>query len=483
MQKHLAAGIVGRVGWAGLEAIVSALVSLAALLGIARLIGASEFGLGALALGVVWIVFVVPQCLFQDALVRNPQASRRHFDSAWTATLLLSLLAVLICIALTAPLAAFFREPRFSAVFLSFSIALIPHAVTAPLIAERRREMDFRLVAIDRVIATSVGTAVGAGCALAGLGVWSLVAQQGVSGVLGLMIMLIYSPLKPRFKLAIRDLKPMVRFGSSIVGTQFLVDLGPGLFMIYIGRIGDLTLAGYWGLANRIVEVFRVIFTQAAYQLALAHFARIQEQPSLLGRVVRGANVCLSIIALPGLILIIVIGPDIIKFLLGEAWLPAAPAAQILAVGVMIRLRRLMDQVALNALGNSEVALWAHLLEAAVSTAALFLLAPKALAWIALLKAIQPIIGYLVIAVRSIEMTGRSAARECWDLSLDLILVAVISLIIWYLHLFLIDESLLLVLVASPVVAIIAAAFMMMVLRPAAALDAWSVLRPRSDVS
>jgi teichuronic acid exporter len=481
MQKRLATGIVGRVGWAGLEAIWSVLISLVALLGIARLIGVSEFGLGTLALGIVTIVFLVPDCLFQDAIVRSPQASRRHFDSAWTATLLLSLLAVLICMPLAAPLAAFLQEPRLSAVFLGFSIVLVLQTATVPLIAERRRELDFRLCAISRVSATSAGAFFGVGCALAGLGVWSMVAQQGVASVLSLMIMLIYAPLKPRFKLAIGDLKPLARFGSSIVLTELLVMLGPRVILIYVARIGDLPLVGYWGFANRMVDVFRSVFTTAAYQLALAHFAKIQEQPRLLGQVVRGANVCLSTIAFPGLILILVVGPDIIEFLLGGAWLPGAPAAQILAVGVMIRLRRLMDQVALNALGHSEVALWAHLLETAVTIAALFLLAPRTLVWIALLKAIEPIIGYLVIAVRSVEMTGRSAARECFDLLLDLILVAVISMMIWYLHLFFIDESLLLVLVASAIVAIIAAAFMMMVLRPAAALEAWSVLRARSD--
>ena len=72
--------------------------------------------------------------------------------------------------ALAAPLAAFFREPRFSAVFLSFSIALIPEAATAPLIAERRRALDFRLAAIRRMAARGIGVAVGVGCALAGLG-------------------------------------------------------------------------------------------------------------------------------------------------------------------------------------------------------------------------------------------------------------------------------------------------------------------------
>ena len=304
-----------------------------------------------------------------------------------------------------------------------------------------------------------------------------MVAQELAIGVLSLMIMLIYSPVKPGLKFAFADLKPMLRFSSSIVMTQFVIQLGSRLFLIYIGRVGDLTLAGYWSLANRLVDVLWRILNQALYQFALAHFARIQEQRSLLGHVVRNANMWLATIVFPGLVLIAVIGPALVEFLLGEAWRPAGPAVQILAIGVIIRLRRLMDHVALNALGNSEIALWAHLLETVVIIGALFLLSPKTLFWIAVLKALQPTIGYWLIAVRAVAMTERSAARELLDLFLDVVHVAVIGVVLWCLHLFFADESLVLVLVASPIVAMITAVFMVMIFRRAAALEAWSMVR------
>ena len=480
MRKLLTGKIVGGVSWAGLEAISSLLVSFVALLGIARLIGASEFGLGSLALGIVTMVGVVPQCLFHDALVRSPRVTSAHYDSVWTAGLLSSLLIALMCMAMAAPLAAFFREPRFSAVFLSLSITLIPDAAIVPLIAERRREMDFRLAALQYLAARSVGATCGVGCALAGLGVWSVVAQQWVTSLLSLTILLIYSPLSPKLRLEIDLLKPMIKFTSPIVVTQFLTGLGPSLILVYVARVGDLRLVGYWGLANRLVDVPGRIINHALYHVMLSHFAKVQEQRSLLGQMVRAVNVWLATIVFPGLILMVVIGPDIIEFLLGEAWLPAGLAVQILALGVIIRLRYLMDHVALNALGNSEIALSAYLLETVVILAALFMLSPTTLGWIALIKALQPIIGYCIIATRSVQMTGRSAATECLDLFLDFIMIATVGLIAWVFYLYLVDEALLLVLVASPIIAMITAVFMMLVLRPASALDAWSMMRARS---
>ena len=79
----------------------------------------------------------------------------------------------------------------------------------------------------------------------------------------------------------------------------------------------------------------------------------------------------------PSLILVAIFGTDIIGFLLGDEWLPAGIAAQILAIGAIIQLRRLMDHVGLNALGHSSIALQAYLLEACLTTAALFLFMPS----------------------------------------------------------------------------------------------------------
>jgi O-antigen/teichoic acid export membrane protein len=364
MPKKSAWIAIRNVGWAGVEALTSVLVSLIAMLGIARMVGAAEFGLGALALGITQILTVVLGSLFHDALVRNPGLERRHFDSAFTATVLLSLIAFLICLALAQPLAIFFKEPRFTLVFIVMAVGLIPEAAGATLVAERRRELDFRLVTLHFMAARGFGAIAGVICAVAGLGVWSLVVQQYVTTVLALIVLLIFGSHRPRFRLVIADLIPMVRFTCSIIATQFVIQFSLRLMLIYVARVGDLTLAGYWGLADRLVDALQRTITNALYHVSLSHFSKVQDNHERLGVLVRQANVWLASLVFPGLALLAVVGPEVIDFLLGEAWLPAGVAVQVLAIGVIIQLRRLMDHVALNALGYSEVAFVAYLFEA-----------------------------------------------------------------------------------------------------------------------
>lgn len=467
------------VAWSALEATSSVLVSLVALLGIARLIGAAEFGLGALALGLVQILTVVLGSLFHDALVRGHDVGQRQVNAAWTAALLLGLLAFAGCLLLAWPLAEFFREPRFAMVFVVLAATLIPDAIAANLIAERRRAMDFRLVAVQYLIGRGSGAALGVLLAWYGYGVWSMVAQQVLTSLVILAILLLRSPFQPRWSADFAVLRPLVRFTSSIIGTQFVIQLGERLILSYVARVGDLTLAGYWGLATRLIDNLVRTINDSLYHVSLSYFAKVQDRPVELGALVRQANGWLVALVLPSLAVLAVLAPQVIELLLGPSWLPAAAATQILAIGAIFQLRRLMDHVALNALGHSDGPLWAHVVETAVVTAALFGLMPLSLAVIAVLRALRPLIGYAMIGWQSIPMTARSRWRELLDWGLDLGLLAAIVLVIHMLSQTMPANQPVLLLTSSAALALLTALALSVLLRPGIAERIWSLAGAR----
>jgi O-antigen/teichoic acid export membrane protein len=172
-----------------------------------------------------------------------------------------------------------------------------------------------------------------------------------------------------------------------------------------------------------------------------------------------------------------VFGTDIVGFLLDEAWLPAGPAAQILAIGAIIQLRRLMDHVALNALGRSGIALQAYLLEACLTTAGLFLFMPSMLWVVALFRAVQPLYGFCLIVYRSMRLTMRRWQSELLDLAVDLLLTLGTAVVVWNIRPYLAAQPMIVTLVIEAVIAMIAAGLLCALLRPAMVRHAWSALR------
>lgn len=475
VDKRRFAGIKN-VGWAGIEAVSSVLVSVVALLGIARLIGPTEFGLGALALGTVQILTVVIGSLFHDALVRDPDVDERHVNAAWTVSLVLAVLAFLFCTALASPFAAYYDAVELGPVFIAFAFTLIPDAVVANLIAERRRALDFRLVTVQYLLARTLGALVGVAMAFAGYGVWSMVGQQVITSLVGLVVMTWWTPFRLRPSLAIGLLKPLLTFTLSIIATQFVIQLSQRLLLFYVGRVSGVTAAGYWGLADRIIDTIQRTVTNALYHVSLSHFAKVQDQPAKLGAVVREANGWLVPAIFPGLLIIAVFGTDIIRLILGDAWLPAGTATQILAIGAVIQLRRLMDHVALNALGHSGIALQAYLLEAGVIIVALFVFSPATLAIVAVFRTFQPLIGYCLIAYRAQAMTDRGWPDELRALGLDLLIAAAALGLAWSIHRYDPGGSSWLLLIIGSMAAYLGAVLATILLRPALTRKAWETL-------
>lgn len=465
------------VAWAGIEAVSSVLVSIVALLGIARLIGPTEFGLGALGLGTVQILSVVIGSLFHDALVRDPKVTDKHVNVAWTVSLIVSIAAVALCVLLATPLSNYYEAPKLAAVLIAFSLMLIPDAVVAPLIAERRRALDFRLVTVQYLIARLGGALVGVTMAIAGYGVWSMVAQQLITSALGLIIVLWRTPFRVRPHMNLSLLTPLLTFTSSIIATQFVIQFAQRIVLFYVGRVSGITAAGYWGLADRIIDTLQVTITNALYHVSLSHFAKVQDRREQLGQVIRQANHWLVPAIFPSLVLVAIFGTDIIGFLLDDEWLPAGIAAQILAIGAIIQLRRLMDHVALNALGHSNVALQAYLLEACLTTAVLFLFMPSMLWAVAIFRTIQPLYGYCLIVYRSMQRTMRRWQTELLDLIVDGLLVITTAVVVWNVKPYLASQNTIVMLIIAGIIAMVTAGLLCLILRPGMVQSAWSEIR------
>jgi len=89
-------GIRRDAAWSGLEAAVSAGLSILTSFAIARIIGPSELGIGTAATAVHVVLWVVVNALFADALVQRPAVNDRVLSSAFWASTTVGCMAVLL---------------------------------------------------------------------------------------------------------------------------------------------------------------------------------------------------------------------------------------------------------------------------------------------------------------------------------------------------------------------------------------------------
>ena len=171
--------------WSGLEAGVSAILSIVTSFVVARIVGPGEFGIGAAATAVHIILWVVVNALFADALVQRARIDDRILSSAFWASLAVGCIALLLQASAGWGLAALLGDHRLVPMALLLAAPLPLVGAAGVIQGLLTRERAYRALALRTLIGQGLGTAVGVSAAFAGAGGWALVCQQAVTTTVG----------------------------------------------------------------------------------------------------------------------------------------------------------------------------------------------------------------------------------------------------------------------------------------------------------
>src|SRR5690606_26996455 len=128
--------------------------------------------------------------------IQKQHADRRHFDTAWTLNLVFYA-ALSVALLLAAPLAAaFYREPRLTAVLQVLAIGFVISGLSNIGIVQFRKELNFRSEFILFVTQKVAGVCVTVPLALALRSYWALVVGSIVSNAIGVMLSYIVHPFR-----------------------------------------------------------------------------------------------------------------------------------------------------------------------------------------------------------------------------------------------------------------------------------------------
>ena len=175
MSAELGASIKRAVIWRSGSQIASQVVAWAATLMVIRILDPADYGLFAMTQVVIVFLNFLNGYGFAGSLIREPELTEQRIRQAFGMLLLVNGGLALLQIGLAPLAAAYYRHPQVeqflraqALIFLSTPFISIPEVLLM-------RQMDFRRQALVNLVATLVSAGVALGCALGGLGVWTLV--------------------------------------------------------------------------------------------------------------------------------------------------------------------------------------------------------------------------------------------------------------------------------------------------------------------
>src|SRR4030088_3296938 len=108
--------------WLMLFTVLQRCLGLVSTIILARLLIPADFGLVAMGTAIFAGLEIVSTFSFDLALIQNQKGERKHYDTAWTFTVIFASVNAIAMAALAIPVAAFFGEPRL--VWIMYALAL-----------------------------------------------------------------------------------------------------------------------------------------------------------------------------------------------------------------------------------------------------------------------------------------------------------------------------------------------------------------------
>lgn len=355
------------------------LMSAVAFIVVGRQLEPAEFGVVALASGVIAILFALTESGLTAYIVRHPSPDETVLRTAFWCSLAFGTGLCLALLAAAGVIASVFDEPNLSPVLRWLSMSIVFGAVATVPAALLQRDMRFRALAGRGAAATLVGSILAIVLAIMGAGVWALVAQALVAALIGAVLAWVTARWRPGFTFDADQARRMLKFGSQVLSIDLLLQARDRGEEFVLAATATATTLGYWSVATRLIKLLQDTGSLVIGTVATPAFSKLQGDRERLARAYEASMAATGVIIFPTMLFLAASSEHVVPLVLGEQWATTAEVAQIAAVTAAVGVFSYFDRTVFVAVGRLRAELVLALMIVSSHLLIVFLAAPHGL--------------------------------------------------------------------------------------------------------
>lgn len=330
----------------------NAVMKVAVLIVLARLLSPLEFGLIGAALVVVSFGEIASRLGIGPAVVQRPELHDDHLRAGFAISMALALsiaVAVYFCASF---IAEFFRMHELAPIVQV--MALIFPIVGLGIVAEGliQREMRFKALAGIEVSSYALGyAATGIVLASFGFGVWSLALAQLTQAALKTTFLWLIRPHPVGFRIPLRASSDLLNYGTGFSIAKLGNAFAGQADNLVVGRWLGAEALGLYGRAYSVLMMPTKLIGGALDRVMFPAMASVQNDRERLAQAYCRAVAAVALVAIPASGMLIVVAPELVWLVLGEQWMSVVFPIQVLAVILFFRIGYKLSDSLARALG------------------------------------------------------------------------------------------------------------------------------------
>lgn len=329
--------IASGAAWMMLFKIVDKGIGLISTLILARLLMPADFGLVAMATAVLAFTQLMSAFGFDTALIQRQDASRPHYDTAWTFNVIFGSVIAVLLLLLSVPTAHFYGEPRLTPILIVLAAGTLVGGFENIGTVAFRKELDFRSEFRYMLFKRLASFVVTLTLAFTLRSYWALVVGIVTGRAASVWISYRLHPFRPRLSLA--KSADMMHFSKWIFVSSLIQFLQNRSTDFILGRTVGSHGLGVYNIAFEIASMPASEVIAPINRAAYPAYARLAVDPSALLERFLSIYAVISMVCFPIVALLFFIAEPAVHVVLGPKWLETIPLLRLLVVcGLMYGL-------------------------------------------------------------------------------------------------------------------------------------------------
>jgi PST family polysaccharide transporter len=304
---------------------------------LARLLTPVDFGYVAMASVVTELAGLLGNFGFINIIIQRRTISRLQLDTVFWASVTVGFILSVAVFLASFTTDWIFQNEKTGELLRWLCLSFLMTSVNAPHYAILARLMRFRTTFWIEISTIMVRAFAAIIFAYLGFGSWSLVGGGLAGGLIGLLLIQIVVPYRPRFRFHLNYLRDTWKTSGSYFSSGLLYYVNMNLDLLLIGRqLGAGTL-GYYQNARSLTDEIRGRIAMPLQRVLFPAFASIQNDHQRMQQSVIKSSRLLAAVVCPIGFGLSAIAVDLVPVLYGEQWLDMIPILSLLGVSATLK--------------------------------------------------------------------------------------------------------------------------------------------------
>lgn len=295
-----------------------------------RLLAPEDFGLVAMSTLFIALLEVFTSFGVDMALIQRSDATRHHYDTAWTVRLMQVATVAVLVFGFAPFVAEYFDEPRVTSLTMFLSVGILLTGFENIGVVAFRKELDFAKEFRFMVFKKMASFVITIGLAFWLRSYWALAWGIVTGNIAAVIISYVMHPYRPRLSLS--------RFAELWSFSQWMLLRNIGMYLrkqldsFLVARLFDTRQMGFYSVSKEVAELPTTDLVWPIARALFPGYAKMAHDPERLGRAFLNVLNTMALITIPLGIGLALVAEPLVRVALGERWTVIAPTLSWLAL-------------------------------------------------------------------------------------------------------------------------------------------------------